>query len=332
MQQKIIQAIKDFDISALNVLLDDKKSYMDVSKTLFLKTLEEKFEFAKMEGCHYFDDVFFGICEYCNKGCEDMTFWSKSGLYLDFYIESKDEVSVDDMYVCNKLTNIIDLDKRHNLSFSFDKDEAVKFRPSKEYVLVKTQFEQLKAELKDLENGISYDDFLIWYDDFSYLRTFRDEWDPFTSFGYKLYRDIFHIIWKINSALEIKENTENAIEDLIEIQRAKGESEKLICFFENRENCNSSWKYTSIDEVSCKQVTFNFEICELLIDITGYEYVLDYFRALQVLNDEIMEKYKPLPEHYKQSETGSVEYSLENFLTLHQKHLDLVERYRQKDY
>ena len=38
-----------------------------------------------------------------------------------------------------------------------------------------------------------------------------------------------------------------------------------------------------------------------------------------------MKKYKPLPEHYK---AGRIEDSLERFLELHNKYLDIVEWYR----
>jgi hypothetical protein len=40
-----------------------------------------------------------------------------------------------------------------------------------------------------------------------------------------------------------------------------------------------------------------------------------------------METYQPLPEHYEQSPDGYVVRSLENYLTLHGKHLDIVERF-----
>ena len=79
---EIIQAIKSFDIASLKELLDDDTPYQDVSKALFLQKLEKKFKQAKSDDCHSFDNVFFGICESCNKGCEGMTFLSNSGYYL----------------------------------------------------------------------------------------------------------------------------------------------------------------------------------------------------------------------------------------------------------
>ena len=68
MKKQIIEAIKNFDTHALKQLLDDTKSYMNVSKAQFIGALETEFEEAKIEGCFAFDDVFFGICGSCNKG------------------------------------------------------------------------------------------------------------------------------------------------------------------------------------------------------------------------------------------------------------------------
>lgn len=43
----ITQAIKTFDISALKKLLDYDKTYIDVSKSRYLKKLENKIELNK---------------------------------------------------------------------------------------------------------------------------------------------------------------------------------------------------------------------------------------------------------------------------------------------
>ena len=54
---------------------------------------------------------------------------------------------------------------------------------------------------------------------------------------------------------------------------------------------------------------------------------MDYFSKLDNLYNELMEKYKPLPEHFEESATGNIEYSLENHLKLHNKHIDILEMY-----
>lgn len=92
----------------------------------------------------------------------------------------------------------------------------------------------------------------------------------------------------------------------------------MIWFFENQQNHYSTiyFKFPKNWKVnSC--VIYKANNIELIIDISGYEYVMDYFIKLDNLYDKLMEKYKPLPEHFEQSESGSIEYSLENHLRLH---------------
>lgn len=76
---------------------------------------------------------------------------------------------------------------------------------------------------------------------------------------------------------------------------------------------------------SNSHVAFRSDEINIIIDISGYEYVFDYFMKLESFHDHMMEKYWPLPEHY---ENGEVEASLISYLSLHNKYLDILERYR----
>lgn len=327
----ITQAIKDFDIASLKELLDDDKPYQDVSKSLFLEKLEKKFNQAKRDDCHSFDDVFFGICGSCNKGCEGMTFLSNSGYYLDLFIESKDNKTADDIYVCNKLTNFTDLDKSMDLGFSFYKDEHLDFKPCNEYSLIKQQYKLLKIESKAIKSPIHFNELIKWYRNFDYIINTIDQLGPFACFDYKLYGKAFNLVSQFESLFKLKSKAEQATEALINYHIAKTEREQLIWFYQNQNNhygtvyfeLSENWRKNSI-------VTYKSNVLKLQIDISGYEYVMDYLEKLDALYDHLMEKYKPLREHFEQSETGGIEYSLENHLRLHNKHLDIIERFGSK--
>lgn len=329
----ITQAIKDFDIASLKELLNDDKTYQDVSKEFFLEKLEKKFNQAKREDCHSFDDVFFGICGSCNKGCEGMTFLSNSGYYLDLFIESKDNKTADDIYVCNKLTNFTDLEKTMDLGFSFGKDEYYDFKPTQEYRLVQEQYENLFKEVTSIKNTVKVDDFKSWYSNFHYLSNTIRGFGPFESFAYKLYNKAYNLTSQVERVFEISLVTEQASEGLINYQSCSTEREKLIWFFKNQKNHYGSiyyefpenWKTNSL-------INYKQDIVKLTLDISGYEYVIDYFITVDKLYDDLIEKYQPLPEHFEASESGSIEYSLENYLRLHNKHLDVIEQYGRKGY
>lgn len=329
MIEKIIYAIKNFDIDSLKELLDDNKSYQDVPKAIFIEKLEKKFNQARRDDCYHFDDVFFGICESCNKGCEGMTFLSNTGYYLDLFIESKDDITVDDIYVCNKLTNFTELDKTMDLGFSFYRDEHLLFEPSIEYSLIKQQYELLKSDLKNIKSPILYNKLLISYSDYNYLTTTINRLGPFAGFDYKLYGKASSLVSQFDNILKLKAKVEAATEALIDYHIAKTEREQLIWFYENKHNQYSTSHFDLTKGLPKDSiVTYNSSTLKLKIDISGYEYVLDYFQKIDTLRDNLMEKYKPLPKHFEQSEAGRVEYSLENHLLLHNKHLDIIEKYR----
>ena len=331
LKSQIIKAIKNFDIKKLESLLDDEKSYMDVPKSLFVETLEKRFESAKKNGCYSFDDVFFGICDSCNKGCEGMTFFSNSGHYLDIFMEGDDK-SVTDIYVCYKLHNFTNLEKTHDLGPSFCLDEAVLFKPDSEYTIIKEQYKSLLKDIQFLKPNIRLNDLVTWYDGYSHIRNFVENIDPFVHLEYKLYSNAYTIISDIDSIVKIRVKAHHTIDALIDFQKATTEREKLIWLFENKKNRYGSYRFIFPKELSFDSfVYYKSDNIELTIDISGYEYVMDYFRKLDNLYNQMLEKYKPLPEHFEQSPTGSVISSLENYLRLHNVHLDVVEKYERKD-
>ncbi|TXD81399.1 hypothetical protein ESY86_17965 [Subsaximicrobium wynnwilliamsii] len=249
---------------------------------------------------------------------------------MDLYIESKDGILVEDIYVCYQLTNVIDLEKLHDLGFSICLDEELAFRPSTEYLMVKAQYELLGFELEHFKTPIKFDKLFNWYDGFRYLRNFFDGLDPFSSLDYKLFDDASRLLGKLDRIVSIKTITENALEALIDFQVATTERDKLIWLFENQMDRYANINFSIPEDLSVDScVTYESDQLQLIIDITGYEYVFDYFKKLDDFYEAMMEKYKPLPAHFENSKQHRIGYSLESYLTLHKVHLDLVESYGQ---
>ena len=198
MKQQIIQAIKNFNIKKLNVFLDDDKSYMDVSKLLFIKVLGDKFTEAKEQDCHNFDEVSFGICGSCNKGCETITFLSKSGFYLDLFIESKNNIDVDDIYVCSKVIDSKQHEKKYSLEPYFYEDEKVGFQPDSDYKFFETQYKLMIFDIDSFKEDLSFKDFITWYATYNYLRNL----DFLETTLLKLYTLIYDDIRAINKIIE----------------------------------------------------------------------------------------------------------------------------------
>lgn len=327
MKSQIIQAIKTFNIAKLQILLDDDRTYMDVSKSLFLSTLKRRFESAKEDGCTAFDDVFFGVCAECDKGAEAMTFLSNSGYYLDI-IMAENNGSITDIRVCKKIFNFIDLNKENYLGFGFFPDEKVQFIPNHQYSVIRRDYALLLEDIELLKGNIRLGELATLAGEYSPLKNILRQIGFFRCMGYRLYGDAYDLIRDIDNILEIKSRAHHAIDALISFQKAANEREKLIWFYENKTDLHNTRFFIPPNHLSnLTFVAYQSSNLKLTIDISGYEYVMDYFIKLDNFHDELMEKYSPLPKHFDQSPDGSVKCSLENYLKLHNKYLDIIEKY-----
>lgn len=327
MKDQIINAIKNFDINKLDNLLDDTKPYMDVSKSLFLRTLAKKFESAKEGGCHSFDDVLFGVCKSANSVNDGMTFISNFGYYLDIYLEEKND-SVSDIRVCKKMFNFIDVIKVYNLGFCFNRDELIHFKPDWKYSFIEREYTLLLKDIALAPATITLDELVNWYEGYSKMTTILQEIGFFRSMYYTLYNAAYSLISDFENIIKLKSRAYHAIDALISYQKAANEREKLIWLYENKIDRSSTvYFYLPQDFKNNSFVTYKSRKLNLHIDISGYEYVMDYFLKIDNFYEELMKKYEPLSEHFQQSETGSITCSLESFLKLHNKHQDIVEKY-----
>lgn len=326
-RSKIINAIKNLDINQLDTLLDDGKSYMQVSKLQFLERLAKSFEAVREEGYNAFDDVFFGASRSCYKKGEGMTFITNQGFYLDLYIEEKNG-AVNDIYVCHDLVNFIELDKEYDLGFCFYHDEKIGFIPNLDYLAIRDEYNQLLAEIELLKPSTNLDGLERLYPTYQKLEKLLDKFGLFIAFEYRLYSKAYNLIMEIEDLFQIKAKEHIAIDAIIDLQKAKTEREKLIWYFKNRKESLCLSHISIPNDLKIDPfITYTSKCLNIDIDVSGYEYVLDYFKHLNELYHEFMEKYKPLPEHLEQASNGSVQYKLESFLRLQNKYIDIVDKY-----
>jgi hypothetical protein len=98
----VIYFIKNLDIQMLDDLLDEKYTYQDLKKNIFIQWLEIAFDEFKQAGDKELD-ISSGFCSefICNNQCSGYRFSSKSsGLYLDLIIDIEDG-QVTDIYECS---------------------------------------------------------------------------------------------------------------------------------------------------------------------------------------------------------------------------------------
>lgn len=323
-KSKIIQAIKEFDVKKLSELLDDDKIYMDVPKSRFIASLEDCFTTVGFKGCKGFNDVFFGVCQGCNRGCEAVTFISEEGFYLDLFLSGEEKV--EDIYVCNHLTNFFELNKKYNLfleRFIYD-DDKVNFVPSITYINTIAKYNRIQKEIDDLgpvkkltdifeilnrqENSISKEDL-----DSDQIIKSRD-------FGYLTYFNL-----ELEQLLNVQREADRAVDGVLSFYETRHLVERLTWFFEN-ENITGYFSSFHVEENTTSKVPniIPFGSERFQLDISGYEYVIEYFRIHSFLKKHLMELFEPLPEHNTE---GLVLEHLTDYLYLHDVYPHLVRKY-----
>lgn len=326
LKSQIIQAIKALDIEQLDVLLDDDRTYMEVSKTQFLDKLKEKFKIMKEVGHHSFDDVFFGVCQGCQKGCEGMTFLSDAGFYLDILIK-EEEGAVVDVRICNELVNFIPLEKTNNFWIRFTKDERVGFLPHEHYRTIEYKYESILEEVSLFPSPIKLDDFITWYEDHRWFNVLMTDLNLTDFYNFRLYVNAYEAMLEIENVLAYKAEEYAVIDILIDLHQVKTERDQLIWLFENFDNhlrLDTIVVPQDFESHSCIQAQIRDQT--IRVDISGYEHVLEYFQKMDSIHNYFLDKYQPLPEHLKQNPKLRLK-DLIAYLRLHNAHMDIVERY-----
>lgn len=321
-KERLIQAFKSLDFKALENLLDDNKSYMDVPKKLFLKTLKKEIE--SHNDLKSFDSVAEGSCGTCNKGCKAYKF--KTGtLSLKLFFEGN-ENDVTDIYLCHDLIVNNPNDDEYDIYFNFYEEEKVNFSPTITYSINLQKIEKAIKEFVSFESRglVSIDEVAHWFNKLKTLAEDINLNDPFVTKKYKAYNKINSLYSKVSELIHNYNNNHLAKIALENYEKISNKEEKEIIrwLLANKDNYFFSLKKTDNWENT------GFIVLEtepnLVIDCSEYLDSFIFDRIYYNHWNKIMEKYEPTKEHFEQH-GGRVICTLESYLRLHDKHLDLLD-------
>lgn len=321
-KKKILKAFKFLDFESLSYLLDDKKSYMNVSKEKFLNTLRE--ELKQFKGLSKYDEVVEGICDGCNKGCKAYKLKAHNNPSLNLFFE-ENENEVTDIYLCNALKVKTPEKNDWHIYFSFYEEEKIDFRPTIEYSINLQRIEKAIEEFNNLESMelVPIQEIVYWYNKMKLLADELNLNDPFVGQKYKAYKHIDSLYSKVSNLVHNYNKNYLAQKALREYHTFDKENEQMLVswLLRNKENYFFSLKKTDNWE---KTGIIILETQPSLI-VDGFD-LLDSFLFEEIYNyhlSEIMTKYEPTKEHYEMN-GGSLIYSLESYLKLHNKYLELL--------
>ena len=194
----LINTISEMNSKALESILKDDVSYQDTTKSIFLEKLDEVFKEFKKEDNKLI--VYEGKCnsvECTNKNKNGISFiGNKSGRYINFIIEEKEDGTIKDIYTCSVFCtneNVIDENKR-KLDITVYKDEKVNFTPTSTYNYLKNKSISALNEIKQFNDcEISKEEIITWIKKYEELYNSLNWTNNFYKYHYSFYWLYYHI-------------------------------------------------------------------------------------------------------------------------------------------
>ena len=283
----ILNAIKKMDINLLNLVLDNKYSYLDVPKELFIKELSSKFERLKKQGITEFSNVSKGTCQECYEGCVGYTFLTKKNDYLDLLIEEKDN-GIIDITQCTTFKNDEKITKEKNIFLYFKRDLKDSYIPTSLHLQQQKAIEKAENEFKEFENQIIH---LVvienWVDKWSKL--FDDTKDMDFYYSYLCSFNSTYFAAKYISSLKGENKlAEKAIFEFYNI-KITNSKELISWLLKYRGNQiyfaissftkTKNWQETNFVIFKNKEDIFNYGLKyyeNIIIDIKGYKKSIEF--------------------------------------------------------
>lgn len=316
-KQQIIQAFKSLDFEALENLLDDNKPYMDVTKELFLSALK-----LELKNVKSYDNVLEGVCQHCNKGCKAYSFTKKHHPSLNLFFEEEED-KITQVYLCGNIKVKNPDDEGLEIYLSFYEEEKVNFKESSTYLHNLQKIHQATEELHLITSGNipKIKDIVAWHNKHKALASFNG---PFEKERYKAYEKFSSTYSEIRSLVYFYDKNDDSQPALKEYYNIDSNNEKeVVCwvlahkdsYFYNILKKPTNWKKTGFIEIDTEP--------GFIVDCSECLDALLFADLYDKLSTNLMNKYRPT---YKQIEDngGSVDGTLEAYLTLHKKYLDIL--------
>tara|TARA_R110002110_G_scaffold89504_2_gene233093 strand:- start:541 stop:1605 length:1065 start_codon:yes stop_codon:yes gene_type:complete len=336
-KETIIKAITEMDIDLLNVVLDNDKAYMEVSKELFIETLSNEFESLKKQGVTKFDKVIKGVCNSSCSDCGGYTFLTKNNDYLDLLFKEENNEIVD-LFRCSDFKNEENLIKKKCIYFRFRKDDNKNYNPSSNISLLQEQVEIAVKEFEKFENKITdIEEFVFWFKDNKKLYNSVKNFDwhynfvwPFLSI-YVTIENFNELVNNHNSAkkalAKFDDSTEKSMIDWLIKYENSGVG--VSRGYEKTEN----WKKTNLILFKNGETFFETggEIKlykKVLIDVKKYKETIDFTDLYHKYFWEYEKKYSPTKELFEVY--GDFEIELSEYLSARNLYPEILKKYNIK--
>lgn len=301
-KELIKEGFETMNLSMLDVLLDEHKTYQEASKEVFLKKIEEIFSKLKSNGDTRLNS-YKGFCnsdECSNKGCKGYSFVgnkSKSHIYLIFD-ETADDVN--DIYDCVGFETIDkSIEKKNLLSIVVKRDEEANFKPSVNYLIKSQKCNFACDELYRYENKIiNKDIYLPWLGHHNSLyKTFS--LPPIMDAQYGRFYWLYSRMDDLKDYLQSDDSAKKAVTEFQSIKN--GNETQLLAWlikYEKTGHDLTLFMYDDIDFENPEAKSY-FMVEKLKISTTDFKHIAKFKHLFDEHYWAMLEKYSTFSEEEK---------------------------------
>lgn len=316
--KQVLQAIKNTDFNTLEVILDDDKPYMEVSKSLFLVTLKKKLQ-------DRMDNGFIGFDKVVENNNGSYMFYTKGYPYLNLYFEIKDD-EILDVYLSHDNVPMSEEEYYGEIFFFFYEEDKVNFSPGVKHYVNKQKAEKAVADFKILSEKpyVFVEDIDYWrikYEDIVSSIGFNP---PFNDQVYRAFLEVDEICWIVHYLTAFIDKYDYAKAALNEYRNLDPNEEKEIVYWlltHKKHKLDlynigtTNWQTTGIIKLDAD--------FEMFVDCNTYIDSFLFAELYDRLEDNLIEKYMPTKKHYLEHKNG-IGISFESLLKINNKYLDIL--------
>lgn len=311
-----IDALREYfsrmDIEMLDLILDEKNTYNDLKKSLFLEKLNHIFEEFRKSGDTRLE-LHHGECSNCFRHCRGYTLLgNNSSNYLDLLVKQENG-EIKDIFYCSELINYGEIEKNSPFILNFEPDEAADFAEDEDYLLLVFRCKQA------MEHWDNYRGKIVYHAEMEHWLGINASIyeDCIGYFMYSRHQDFFDFYRNLDNIFRIFLEKDKIISEVLHLDYVVqnghyDEKEMLNWLLINEETGRSEAgeidEYTDGSEFDSGRILLDSER-DLYLDENEFKVFFDYQKNFRIFYTEKLKQYSV----YSSEELDSMEPDTEEF-------------------
>lgn len=298
----IIDSFEKMNLSMLEVLLDEDKTYQEATKDVFLDKIKESFSTLKDRGDTNLQ-AYKGFCnstECPNRGCKGYSFvGNNSKNHIDLIFDEVND-DVNDIYNCSAL-EIYDksVQRESFINITIMHDEEADFEPGVDYLIKSQKCNSAYEELYQYQDIIiNKEIFLPWLEKYHALYKSFDL-PPIFDTQFKKFHWLYYLMNDLKEFLESDEAAKKAVAEFESLER-DNETQLLswLVKFEKTGHDLTLFMFEDMDYENPEAKPY-FLVHDFKISTSDFKYLAKFKYLFDEYYWTMLEKYSTFTEEEK---------------------------------